>query len=156
MRNLIFITASALFTIAAYACKTAAKAADNAGFNYDHLYHKTWVVDTIIVLGTEVVSTPNIERDKNEYRFAQEGTNSNQGIGTTTTSGASYDTPYTIKDGTIHFDPSATFPLLKLDENGNLVSSNMYATLPPYKIMELSPNKLTLNNNDILMRLKAK
>ena len=28
--------------------------------------------------------------------------------------------------------------------------------LPPYKIIELSQNKLTLENNDILMKLKAK
>ncbi|MCB0652402.1 MAG: hypothetical protein KDC85_14085 [Saprospiraceae bacterium] len=155
MKNIIFITASALLTVAVYSCKTAGKAQNNAKFNYDDLY-KVWVVDTIIVLGTDVVSTPNIEMDKNEYRFTKERSNFDQGTRTTITSGASFDVSYTIKDGTINFNPAATFPITKFDENGNLVSSNFYATLPPYKIIALSPNKLTLENNDILMKLKAK
>ncbi|MCB0569237.1 MAG: hypothetical protein KDC66_05720 [Phaeodactylibacter sp.] len=154
MKNIVFLAASALLIWAAYSCKTATKAQDNAPFNYGHLY-KTWVVDTIIVLRTEAVSTPNIETDKNEYRFTKEGTSINQGARTTITSGASFDVPYTIKDGTINFDAVAIFPLLNFDKNGNLMSSS-YVALPPYKIMELGPTTLTLKNNDILMKLKAK
>ena len=155
MKNIIFITASALLIVAVYSCKTATIAQNNSKFNHDDLY-KVWVVDTIIVLGTDAVTTPNIEMDKNEYQFTKEGSNFDQGTRTTITSGASFDVSYTIKDGTINFDPAATFPLLKFDKNGNLVSSNFYASLPPYKIIELSPDKLTLKNNDILMKLKAK
>lgn len=157
MKNIVFLTASTLLIVVAYSCKTATKTANNSKFNYEYLYNKTWVVDTIIVLGTDIVSTPNIETDKNEYQFAKEGTNFNQEIRTTITSaGASFKVPYTIEDGTIHFDPAVTFPLLKFDKNGNLISSNMYASLPSYKIMELGLNGLTLKNKDILMKLKAK
>lgn len=155
MKNIILITISALLIIAAYACKTAGKAQNKSQFNLDDLY-KTWVVDTIIVLGTDVVSTPNVETDKNEYRFTKEGANLNQGTRTIITSGASFDVSYTIKNGTIHFDPAATFPLLKFDKNGNLISSNLYVSLPPYKIIALSPGELTLKNNDIMVKLRAK
>lgn len=156
MKNIFLLTASALLAVAIYSCKTAAKAQNNAPFNYNDLY-QAWVVDTIMVLGTDAFSTPNVEMDKNEYRFAKEGKHTNQGIRTTITSaGASFAVPYAIKDGTINFDPATTFPIVKFDENGNPVSSNFYASLPPYKIMELNPKKLTLRNNDILMKLKAK
>lgn len=155
MKNIIYITASALLIVAVYSCKTAGKAQINSPFNYDYLY-KVWVVDTILFLGTDAVSTPNVEMDKNEYRFTKEGTNSNQGTRTTFTSGASFDVSYTIKNGTINFNQNATFPLFKFDENGNPISSNFYASLPPYQIIELSPNKLTLKNKDILVKLKAK
>ncbi|MBK7409137.1 MAG: hypothetical protein IPJ40_14380 [Saprospirales bacterium] len=156
MKNIIFLLASALLIVAAYSCKTATKSQNNSKFNYDYLYGKVWVVATIVFLGPDVVSTPNIETDKNEYRFTKEGVNFSQGIRTTITSGASFEVPYTMENGTIHFDPAATFPLLKFDENGELVSSNFYMSLPPYKIIELSADKLTLKNTDILMKLKAK
>lgn len=156
MKNIIFITASALLIVAVYFCKTATKTQDNSTFNYGDLY-KVWVVDTIIDLGTETVSTPNIETDKNEYQFTKEGNNFKKGIRTTITSGASFEVSYTIEDGTINFDPAATFPITKFDENGNLISSNLYGvSLPPYKIIVLSPDILTLKNDDILMKLKAK
>lgn len=155
MKNILFIAASALFIVAVYSCKTAAKARNNTQLNYADLY-KVWVVDTILVLRTDAVSTPNVEMDKNEYRFTKEGKKFNQGIRTTTASGASFDVPYTIKDGIINFDPAATFPVLKFDEDGNLISSSFYTSLPPYKIIELSAHKLTLKNNDILMKLKSK
>ena len=137
-------------------CKTATKTQSNPKFDYDDLYNKVWMVDTIMVLGTDIVSTPNIERDKNEYQFKREGTNDDQGIRTTITSEASFDVPYTLKDGVMHFEPSATFPLMKFDENGNLVESNMFASLPPYKIIALSPRELTLDNEDIVIKLTAK
>ena len=155
MKNSIFIPALALLMVAVYACKTATEAQHPSTFNYDDLY-KVWVVDTVMVLGADAGSTPNVETDKNEYQFTKEGTNFTQGTRTTITSGASFKVPYTIKDGTINFDPAATFPLLKFDEKGNLISSNMYVSLPPYKIIALSPNKLTLKSNDILMKLNAK
>lgn len=155
MKNIFFITASALLTVVVYSCKTADKAQNYAKFNYEDLY-KVWVVDTIILLGTVAVSTPNIEMDKNEYQFTKESSNLDQGTRTAITSGASFDVSYTIKDGIINFNPAATFPITKFDENGNLVSSNFYATLPPYTIVALSPNNLTLKNNDILVKLKAK
>ncbi|MEZ5038722.1 MAG: hypothetical protein R2828_02485 [Saprospiraceae bacterium] len=155
MKNITFLPVSALLIVAVFACKTATEAQHHSTFNYDDLY-KVWVVDTVMVLGADAGSTPNVEIDKNEYRFTKKGTNFTQGTRTTTTSGATFEVPYTIQDGTINFDPAATFPLLKFDKKGNLVSSNMYVSLPPYQIIALSPNKLTLKSNDILMKLTAK
>ncbi|MCB0628521.1 MAG: hypothetical protein KDD15_02275 [Lewinella sp.] len=155
MKKIIYIIASALFIVAVYSCKTATTTQNIAQSNYDDLY-KVWVVDTIMVLSADDISTPNMEMDKNEYRFTKKGTKTDQGTRTTITSGASYDVPYTINHGTIDFKQDAMFPLLKFDENGNLISSNFYVSLPPYQIIELSPHRLTLKNNDILMKLKAK
>lgn len=154
MKNILFITVSALSIITAYSCKTATTAQSNAEFNYEYLYKKVWVVDTIIILGANAV---NMETDKNEYQFTKkEGTNLNEGIRTTTVpSLARINVPYIIKDGAIHFDPAATFPLTKFDEDGNIISYRD-VSLPPYQIIELNPNLLTLKNDDILMKLKAK
>ena len=155
MKNIISITASALLLVGVYSCKTATNIQNNTEFNYEDLY-KIWVVDTIIVLGTDIVSTPNIEMDKNEYQFTKEGAGFDKGTRRTITSGASFDVPYTIQEGTIHFEPAATFPLMKFDENGDLISSNMHMPLPSYKIIALSPGMLTLKNDDILIKLVAK
>lgn len=154
MKNFSLSAAAAFFLLVS--CKTATNSGSTSKFNYDDLYNKVWVVDTIILLGAEVVSTPNIETDKNEYQFRKEGSKGKQGTRTTITSEARIDVPYTIKDGVIHFEPAATFPLLKFDENGKLVESNMFASLPPYKIIALSPGVLHLRNDDILMKLKVK
>ncbi|MEZ4777170.1 MAG: hypothetical protein R3D00_28595 [Bacteroidia bacterium] len=156
MKNVLFKIAFALFVVAAYSCNTSTKAQNHTKFNYNDLY-KVWVVDTILVLNTKDVSTPDIEMDQNEYRFTKEGTNLNQGTRTSITSGASFDVAYTIVKGTINFGPEMTFPISKFDENGNLISINTYGvSLPPYKIIELSPTNLTLQNKDIMMKLKAK
>jgi hypothetical protein len=155
MKNIILITASAILIVVGYSCKiaTKTKAQNNAPFNYDYLYNKIWVVDTIIVLGANAV---NMETDKNEYQFTKkEGTRGNEGTRTTISSLASINLSYIIKDGALHFDPAAMFPITKFDENGNIISYRD-VSLPPYKIMELSSNRLTLENNDILMKLKAK
>jgi hypothetical protein len=151
MKNMVVVAASAFFILSAYACKTAGSAQKNATFNYDYLYNKVWVVDTIMVLGEDAV---NIETDKNGYRFTKEGTKVDQGTRTTITSEASIDVPYTIKDGFIHFDPVATFPQTKFDENGVLLSFRD-VRLPPYEIIKLSRKRLTLKNDDMLMKLKV-
>ena len=156
MKNIILITTSALFMAVIFSCNSAAKTKSNSTFNYDDLY-KVWVVDTVIVSETEDLTTPNIEMDKNEYRFTKDGNKNKQGTRTTITSGASFDVDYTIQNGIINFDPIATFPLMKFDKEGNLISGNTYGvSLPPYEITELSPGKLTLKNKDILVKLKAK
>lgn len=152
MKNILFITASALLIVATYSCNTAAKAQKDSTFNYDYLYGKVWVVDTVVVLGEDAV---NIETDKNEYQFTkEEGGKPNEGTRTTISSLARINVPYSIKNGTIYFDPAATFPLTKFDDDGNIVSYRD-VPLPPYKIMELSSNALTLKNDDLLMKLKA-
>ena len=156
MKNINSITVFTFLLVAAYSCNTTSKTQDNSKFNYDDLY-KVWVVDTIIDLGTDDFSTPNIEMDKNEYKFTKDDTNPNQGTRTTITPlGPSFAAPFTLEDGTINVD--AMHPLLKIDEDMKLLpGSNIYGVpIPPYKIIELSPTKLTLKNKDITIKLKAK
>ena len=156
MKNINFVAAFTLLLVAAYSCKTASEAKNYSKFNYNDLY-KVWVVDTIIVLNTDDVSTPNIEMDKNEYKFTKDDTNPNQGTRTTITPlGPSFAAPFTLEDGIINID--MMHPLLKIDEDMNLLpGSNIYGVpIPPYKIIELSPTKLTLKNKDITIKLKAK
>ena len=99
MKNIIFITTSALLLVTAYSCSTSNKTQGSSKFNYNDLY-KVWVVDTIIDLGTDDFSTPNIEMDKNEYKFTKDDTNPNQGTRTTITSeGPRIVTPFTLEDG---------------------------------------------------------
>ena len=146
MKNINFITAFTFLLVAAYSCKTASEAENYSKFNYNDLY-KVWVVNTIIDLGTDDFSTPDIEMDKNEYKFTKDDTNPNQGTRTAITPlGTSIVTPFTFENGTINFPVNAMYPLLKLDENMNLLpGSNTYGVpIPPYKITLLSPTKLTL------------
>ncbi|MEZ4919531.1 MAG: hypothetical protein R2792_10565 [Saprospiraceae bacterium] len=154
MKNIFYLSTIALIAVAAFSCKTTSKTQGSSTINYNDLY-KSWVVDTVITLKSDMGSTPNIEADKNEYLFKKGGAQ-NQGIRTTITSGASVDVPFTLKNGSIHFDQGATFPLMKFDKEGNLVSSNMFASLPPYTIVELSATKLTLKNEDIIVKMQAK
>lgn len=148
MKNINFFAAMALLMVAVYSCKTATK----AQHNYDYLY-KVWVVDTVLVTGPDAV---NIETDKNEYQFTKEGAKVNQGIRTTITPvNANIHVSYVIKNGAIHFDPAATFPVTKFDGNGNVIGFRD-VSLPPYEIVELSPDRLTLKNKDMVMKLKAK
>ncbi|MCB9081105.1 MAG: hypothetical protein H6555_05290 [Lewinellaceae bacterium] len=153
MKSLISIAASALLLVAVYACKTATTGQGKAAFNYDYLYTGIWVVDTLLTLGPDV---PNIETDKNEYQFTREGTSTTQGTRTTITPLASVSVSYTITDGTIHFDPGATFMQTKFDAKTGQLLGTRYMGLPAYKIMELSPTKLTLKSDAVLMKLKAK
>ncbi len=152
MKKILFFISPALLIVAFYACKVGQ---GSIKLNLDDLY-KTWVVDTVIISGADNGATPNIETDKNEYQFKKDGTNPKQGIRTTFTSEASFEVHFTLKNGRILFDSGATFPLLKFDGKGNLVSSNMNVPLPPYKIVELSADKLILQNSDIVVRLRAK
>jgi hypothetical protein len=151
MKNIILIVVAALFVTFVSSCKTNINAQDNSKFDYNHLY-KVWVVETVTVLGENAV---NMETDKNEYRFKKEGVDPKRGVRITITPRASVEVPYTIEGGSIHFDPGAMFPLTKFDKEGNLVSSRD-VSLPPYKIVVLTSSQLTLENDDILMKLKAK
>ncbi|MEQ8705652.1 MAG: hypothetical protein RIC19_17120 [Phaeodactylibacter sp.] len=153
MRTIAFITASVLLATAVFACKIANQPQQSTDFNYADLY-RGWVVDTILILEEGAASTPNIEMDNNEYQFRKEGPGWKQGIRTTVTPDVSFEVPFTIEGATINFDPAATFPITSVDDDGQLVTRNLYASLPPYTIVALSPEGLSLKSGDILMKLK--